>query len=228
MAIYTPLKWPVIDVKAVCDTQSVVSGPLELNGTMFNSTIPNQISFFNNEVIRTVSVFYESGLLLGNYNIIVSGFQNNAPVTDTITIPNGTTDNSLFYGTKAFDVITSVVANGIGGISISVGTGKTGYLPLLVVNTITTNINYSVSILFPVSGAGITYSLYQTLDQINGNFITFADQIAAGKLFPAFGLINQATSHLATSQNITNFLLLQVKDSTTPTTDTFDFVLLQQ
>ena len=219
MSIYNKLTWPIVDKAAVCATQNTtMAGPLLLNGTLFNSNIPNQISFIASRFIRSVSISSTNNL--SGSTFIVNGFQNDAPVTDTITGPNITT----VYGSKYFDIITSVTVNGA-VTGVQVGTGNAGYFPLVVVNSNTTNINYSVSILFPPTGAGITYSLYQTLDQINANFITFNDQII--NLFPAFGLTNQTTSKIASSQDLTNFILLKVNSSTFPITDTFDFIFLQ-
>ncbi len=221
MSIYTSLNWPIVDKAAVCALQDVASaGAVLLNGTLFNPNIPNQISFITAGFIRSVSLSSINDL--SGRSFVISGFQNGAFVTENIAAgPN----NNTVFGVKSYDYITSVTVNGsVSGISV--GTGNSGYLPLLIVNSSTTAINYSVSILLPTSGSGITYSLWQTLDQINFNFISFADQ--ATHLFPSFGLTNQTTSQLATSQNVTNFVLLQVNNSTNPlTTDTFDFVFLQ-
>lgn len=218
MSIYSKFIWPIVDLSAVCDLQNVSSaGPLMLNGTLFNSSIPNQISFIGVNIIRSVSL--TSANNLSGRTFIINGFQNNAPVTDTIPGPNGNT----VYGSKFFDIITSITVDAaVNGIQV--GTGKAGYLPLLSTNTQISIINYSVSILLP-SGSGITYSLFNTLDQINYNFISFLDQ--ESNLFPAFGLTNQTTSQIGSSQDITNFILLKVNNSTLPLTDTFDFVFLQ-
>ncbi len=221
MSIYNKLTWPVVDKAAVCALQNTtMAGPLLLNGTLFNSSIPNQVSFIAERFIRSVSITATTNNLSGN-TFIINGFQNDAPVTDTIIGPGiGLT----VYGSKYFDIITSVTVNGA-VTNVQVGTGNAGYFPLVGINSNTTNINYSVSILFPPTGAGITYSLYQTLDQINANFITFNDQLV--NLFPAFGLTNKTTSQTASSQNLTNFILLKVNSSTLPITDTFDFIFLQ-
>jgi hypothetical protein len=226
MAVFTKLIWPVVDKSAVCSVQDVGSaGPLVLNGTLSDSSIvPPQISFINSNLIRTVSISAGADPFRTTSRIfIIAGFQNNAPVTDTITLPS--LIDTTVYGIIHFDIITSVSVDGsITGVSV--GTGNTGYLPLFIVNTGTSIINYSMSVIFPPSvTTNINYSIYQTLDQVNENFITFDNQL--GNLFPLAGMINQTSSQIATYQNITNFILLKINSSGTPLTDTFDFIFLQ-
>jgi hypothetical protein len=221
MAIFTKLTWPIVDKSAVCSLQDIASaGLLLLNGTLSDpSIVPSQISFINYNLIRSVSISSLNNLSARTF--VINGFQNNAPVTDTISGPN----NNTVYGTVHFDVITSVHIDGAAN-GVSVGTGDVGYLPLFVVNTGTTTINYSLSIIFPPTGVtNIDYSVFQTLDQINTSFLTFDSQL--GNLFPLTGLINQTSSQIANYQNITNFILLKINSSGTPLTDTFDFVFLQ-
>ena len=89
----------------------------------------------------------------------------------------------------------------------------------------TTVINYSASVLLP-AGSGINYSLFQTLDQVNNNYIAFNDQTT--KFFPSLGFVNETSSQIGNSSEITNFVLLKVNSSATPITDTFDFIFLQE
>lgn len=220
MAVFTKLTWPVVDTSAVCAQQDIgSSGFLTLNGTLFDINVPNQISFIDSNIIRSVSITSTNNL--SGRTFTITGFQNSAPIQESITGPNNTT----VYGTKNFDIITSVSVNGSAN-AVKVGTGSNGYLPLLVVNSGTSIINYSVSVIFPPSGTtNINYSLYRTLDQLNNNYVSFDNQI--GNLFPVTGLVNQTTSKLVNSQEIANFVLLKINSSGTPITDTFDFVFLQ-
>jgi hypothetical protein len=220
MATYTKLTWPIVDTEAICVEQDMgTAGYLTLNGTLFSTSVPNQVSFIDSNLIRSVSITSTNNLSARSF--VITGFQNSAPVQETITGPNNTT----VYGTKVYDVITGVFVDGAAA-AIKVGTGSKGYLPLFVVNIGTTTINYSMSVIFPPSiTTNINYSVYQTLDQINTNYITFDNQI--GNLFPVAGLTSQTSSQIATSLNITNFILLKVNSSGTPLTDTFDFIFLQ-
>lgn len=219
MTTFTKLKWPVQDLSAVSDLQNVlIPGPLLLNGTLLNPDIPDQISFIRAKMIRSVSLTSVNDLSLTNF--VITGLQNGGYVSETLSGPN----NNTIYGTKYYDTITSVVAS-TAAAGIQVGTGDAGFLPLLVVNTNASTINYSASILLPI-GSTINYSLFQTLDQINNNFIPFLNQ--ESQLFPAFGLVNETTSQIANSLLITNFVLLKVNSSALPITDTFEFILLQE
>ena len=219
MTVFTKLKWPVQDLSAVSALQDVlIPGDLLLNGTLLNPDIPDQISFIRARMIRSVSLTSINDLSLTNF--IITGLQNGGYVSETISGPN----NNTVYGTKYYDTVTSVVAStAVSGIQA--GTGDAGFLPLLEINSIANTINYSTSVLLPV-GSTINYSLFQTLDQINNNFIPFLNQTA--QLFPAFGLANETTSQLANSLLITNFVLLKVNSSLLPITDTFEFILLQE
>ena len=219
MATFTKLTWSVQDLSAVSALQNVgVAGPLLLNGTLLDSTIPDQISFIKNKVIRSVSLTSVNDLSLTNF--VITGLQNGAYVSETVSGPN----NNTVYGTKYYDTITSVVAStAVNGIQV--GTGDAGFLPLIAIDANAVIVNYSTSVLLP-AGSGITYSMLQTLDQINTNFIPFLNQ--ADKLFPAFGLTNETTSQIANSLLITNFVILQVNSSANPITDTFEFILLQE
>jgi len=219
MSTFTKLTWSVQDLIAVSALQDVVApGPVLLNGTLFDSTIPDQVSFIKNNMIRSVSLTSVNDLSLTNF--IITGLQNSAYVSETVSGPN----NNTIYSTKYYDIITSVVAStAVNGIQI--GTGDAGFLPLIAVDVNAVIINYSTSVLLP-AGSGITYSLLQTLDQVNNNFIPFLNQVP--KLFPAFGLTNETTSQIATSLLITNFVILRVNGSATPITDTFEFILLQE
>jgi len=219
MTTFTKLKWAVQNLSAVAALQDIVApGPLLLNGTFFDPAIPDQVALIKAKMIRSISLTSVNDL--SGTNFVITGLQNSAYVSETLSGPN----NNTIYGTKYYDIVTSVVANTVVN-GIQVGTGDTGFLPLLVVNTNASIINYSASVLLP-AGSGINYSLFQTLDQINNNFIPFLNQ--ESQLFPAFGLANETTSQIANSLLITNFVLLKVNSSALPITDTFEFILLQE
>lgn len=218
MATFTQLTWPIQDLEAVSLLQDAAAGPLLLNGTLFDSDISDQISFIENNMIRSVSLTSVNNL--AGTNFIVTGLQNSAYVSEVLSGPN----NNTIYGTKVYDIITSVVAsNAVTGIEV--GTGDSGFMPLLTIDTNAIVINYSVQVLLPI-GSGINYSMFQTLDQINTNYSPFADQV--NNFFPAFGLTNETTSQIANTTSITNFVILKINSSSAPITDTFDFILLQE
>jgi hypothetical protein len=197
-------------------------GNLELNGTFADPSIPNQISFIKTKVIRSISISSSTNNYTGT-SFTIAGFQNGAYVTENFSGPN---IGATVYGTKYYDIIISVTAS-TAVTGIRAGTGNAGFLPLIVVNTVaTTVINYSATVLLP-SGSGINYSLFQTLDQVNNNYLAFNDQLTT-KFFPALGFVNETSSQIGNSSEITNFVLLKVNSSATPITDTFDFIFLQE
>jgi len=222
MSLRTELKWPIIDTEAVCGLQSRTgAGVLDLTtGALYNIQIPNQISFIDNGFIRAASVT-TGGTTASGINFIINGLQNGAFVTDTIAGPSA---NTTVYGTIYFDIITSVTVTGT-VTDVSVGTGKTGYLPLIQLNTLNTNsyINYSGSVV--LNETGITYSLLETLENVSNNWIPLQNQSSV--FFPSLGFTNETTNQIGNSTNIVNYLLLNVTASTSPTTNTLNFILIQ-
>jgi len=224
MSTFTKLNWPIQDLSAVAALQNLASpGNLVLNnGTFADPSIPNQISFIKNKVIRSISISSSTNNYTGT-SFTIAGFQNGAYVTENFSGPN---IGATVYGTKYYDIIISVTAS-TAVTGIRAGTGNAGFLPLIVVNTVaTTVINYSATVLLP-AGSGINYSLFQTLDQVNNNYLAFNDQLTT-KFFPALGFVNETSSQIGNSSEITNFVILKVNSSATPITDTFDFIFLQE
>lgn len=222
MSTFTKLTWPIQDLSAVAALQNLASpGNLVLNGTFADPSIPNQISFIKTKVIRSISI--SSSTNCTGTTFTIAGLQNGAYVTENI-FP-GPNIGAPVYGTKYYDIIISVTAS-TAVTGIRAGTGNAGFLPLIVVNTVaTTVINYSATVLLP-AGSGINYSLFQTLDQVNNNYIAFDNQTT--KFFPSLGFVNETSSQIGNSSEITNFVLLKVNSSATPITDTFDFIFLQE
>jgi len=220
MPVRSELNWPVIDTTAVCGLQTIGSaGSLDLTtGNLYTAQVPNQISFIDAGFIRSVSI--TSANNLSGRTFVISGFQNGAFVTENITGPNNTT----VYGTKYYDIITSITVDGA-VTAVSVGTGKTGYLPLIVLNNSSTNsyINYSCSVI--LNETGITYSLLETLENVYTNWIPLQNQSSV--FFPSMGLTNETTSQIGNSTTVVNYLLLNITASTTPTTNTLNFILMQ-
>jgi hypothetical protein len=214
MSIFLELTWPIVDTAAVCASQTHgAATTLTLNGTLSNTSIPDQISFIANDMIRSVSI---TGSGMSGITFVVQGFQNGALVTESITGPSSGT----VYGAKYYDIIQSITTTGA-VTNVTVGTGTSGYLPLISVNVNASAINYSFSVLLPVISS-VNYTMFQTLDSINTNFIPFSNQT----LFPVSGVINLTTSSINNSIAITNFLLLKVNSSIN--TDTFKFTFLQE
>lgn len=227
MSTYTKLTWPVQDLEAVCKEQTLVApGNLSLNGNLQTFPLPPEpitapVYFVRSNIIRSISL--SSANNLNATNFVIQGFQNGAVVTETLA---GPTAGGTVYGTKPYDIITSVSAStAVAGIKV--GTGKIGFLPLLVINPNAGFINYSMEVDIIPSIPGITYSIKKTLAQVSQNFFTFTEQLP--KFFEIDPtLTNQTTSRSGNSIMITNFILFQINDSTLPATDTLDFLFLQE
>jgi hypothetical protein len=214
MSIFLELAWPVVDKAAVCASQTYgAAATLTLNGTLSNTSIPNQISFIANDMIRSVSI---TGSGLSGVTFIVLGFQNGALVTESIAGPASGT----VYGAKYYDIIESITTNGA-VTNVMVGTGTSGYLPLISTNVNAPAINYSFSVLLKAI-TSVNYTMFETLASINTNFIPFSTQT----LFPVSGVENLTVSTIKNSTAITNFLLLKINSSID--TDSFNFTFLQE
>lgn len=210
MPVRSELIWPAVDKAAICnDVGRTGPGTIDITtGTLYNSQIPNQISFIDNGFIRTVSVTAASTSASG-IDFIINGLQNGAFVTDTISGPAA---NSTVYGSKYFDIITSVtVSNSVS--NVSVGTGRIGLLPLIETNTSSTNsyINYSCSVI--PSSSTINYSLKQTLENVFNNWIPLQNQEST-VFFDAMGLTSETTSQIGNSTAFASYFLLIINSST--------------
>lgn len=213
----TTSTWPVIDKGAVCALQDLGgAGTLLLNGTLSSPSLPSQVSFINAGFIRSVSITSTNNL--SGVTFTITGFQNEALVTETITGPNNTT----VYGTMYYDIIAAVTTSGA-VTQVSVGTGSKGYLPIVQLSTFSASVNYSCAILLP-AGSGITYSIFQALAAVNPNFIAFQNQENTN-FFPISS--SQTTSQILNFTAIANYILLKIVSSTTPTTDTLVFTFMQ-
>jgi hypothetical protein len=230
MAQNTVYQWPVQNLQAVCKTQDVDAGDnLVLNGTMSVSGVA-QISFIRSGFSRSVSISSTDDLSGATFT--VTGIQNGAGIIkNNITGPN----NNTIYTDEIFDAITSVTVDS-NVTHVQVGTGDTGFLPLLNAdptfsrfNIRHTNGSYALSVI-PSIGAGITYTVWTTLENISNNGvpngIPFVNQ--TNRFFPLSESLEDATTkQLYQTTNLTNYLLLQVTASTTPDTDSLDLIVMQ-
>jgi hypothetical protein len=87
-----------------------------------------------------------------------------------------------------------------------------------------TNGSYALSVTLS-TGAGITYSIWTTLENIDANGIPFKNQL--DRFFILAEIEDRADGVLYQDNNLTNHLLLQVTESTAPTTDSLEFIYMQ-
>lgn len=215
--------WPIMDTQAVCLSQNVTGAPFTmlLNGSLANIATPNQVSFIRNGFSRTVS-FTSQGITPGSFTTaVVTGFQNGAIVTSTVG-PLAT--SGTIYTLESYDLISSVQIT-VGGTGyISVGTGTTGFLPLIALTTVTPVFNYATSIILnqytgPTAPPSPTshYTLWSNLDTTTLNNGISLD-ILTGDLgyafFPVGSYVDQTTSQLISGNSYLNNLLIQITAST--------------
>lgn len=197
--------WPEMDAAAVCANQDAAGAAnLLLNGS-FATPISNQISFIEKGFIRVVSITSpddNSGV-----TFTISGYQNGVFITEDIGGPN----NNTVYGTTPFDIITNIITDG-GVTNISVGTGGTGYLPLMGVNTrgAFPILNYGIQAI----PTNITYQMFRTFYDVYMNGLTIAQQQVQGYWYDrGDGPKNGPYIYDSQSISMVNYMLLSINST---------------
>lgn len=214
--------WPVQDLSAVCSLQDTAgAAALILNGTLASPLYPNTpISFLNAGFIRSFSITSTNDLSAVNFT--VTGTQNGALVQTIVAGPNATTiESSGTFPNDFYDIITSItVDNAVMGVTV--GTGDSGYLPLIQFNVANFAPFWAFSwVLAPAPN--ITYSTYQALEEIANNGTSFAN---LASFFPLTG--NQTTSQVVNNIGLINYFITKITASTAPLTDTINLTFMQQ
>jgi len=131
--------FPIGATTDVCQAQSSI-GPtsLALNGNLVNP-LTGVMSFIDYGYSRDVSL--TSPNENAGVTFTITGTQNGVLITEELPGP----DNSTTYSTQIYDTITSITTDGPVDV-ISVGTGTSGFFPLIQVNTYAKVINYTLSL----------------------------------------------------------------------------------
>jgi len=227
MPTFTKRIWPVADRSAVCAIQDIAgAGNLVLNGTLASPLKPNLISFLDHGFIRSISI--SSANDLTGVTFTVTGTQNGAFIQEAVTGPAA---NSIVHSNERFDIITSITTNGAAA-GVHIGTGDSGYLPLIKQNVLSDNglLNYAMSVTLSTD-AQINYSMWRTLDKIENNGISFKTLIGTDLKNPRLVFLSyfdQATGNqYSTDLVIFNYMFLSINNSGTPDTDNLTFIFLQ-
>lgn len=204
MAIYSEYYWPIVSLTAVCLLQDGDGdAPLVLNGDLKN-LITNQISFLEAGYSRNVSI----GSTDDNSAVIftVNGFQNGVAVSEDIQGPNAT----LVEGTEVFDTITSITTNGAFA-NIEVGTGNTGFLPLIQINTLpnTSIINFSIQSILN-DETNLKYTKYDTLAKIPQLKRTYLDLLDNTQYLLQYGNADIASGEVIVVHDLLTSILFHV------------------
>lgn len=171
MSRYLTYTFPAGNTSDVCQAQNTAAAAnLILNGNLVNST-GSEVNFLSQGYSRSISLSSAGNLSAARFT--VNGIQNGVALSiSNITGPNANT----VYITDIFDVVTSISVNGAVN-DIRIGTGYSGYFPLLNINLERDVINYSFNTA-KLTASSISTVVFGTLKNVYQNGHTFADIIA--------------------------------------------------
>jgi hypothetical protein len=168
MSRYLNYTFPAANEDDVCLLQTTTgAGNLILNGLLANP-INSQVSYLERGYSRQLSL--TSANNLAGRTFTITGIQNGVSITEDIAGPN----NNTILSTLIYDVVTSVSVDGAAA-DISIGSGSDGFF-LIAINKERDVINYALTIANP--DTTIETTLYNTLDNIAGNNVTFLQLVA--------------------------------------------------
>lgn len=184
MYSYIQNYWAPQDLQGVALTQSLGSaGNLNLNGT-YSVPTNTSINFFAIGFIPTVSLTSVNNLSATSFTIV--GIQNGAVISETIAGPN----NNTVVTTNTYDIVNTVSST-TAVTSVSVGTGLNGYFPFYNIPTAGSS-TFSLSSTFSpyalsfttTSSDGVTYEIYQSLNNLGANGQSYTSLIDNNYLTP--------------------------------------------
>jgi len=158
--------FPIADTVDVCELQDTAGADiLVLNGNLVNQ-VTNQLSFLDNGYSRSISITSANNLAAVNFTI--SGIQNGVLLTEVLAGPNANT----VYSDEIYDEIYSITTSGPTN-QVSVGTGYTGFFPLIGINLEKDNINYMLTTAAIAAGNSLDTIIYATVTDIKNNGVSF-------------------------------------------------------
>lgn len=161
--------FPAGNTSDVCAIQtSAGAGNLILNGNLANQVVGN-VSLILKGYSRQVSL--TSANNLSGVTFTITGTQNGVVITEDIVGPNANT----VYGALVYDIITSVSADNAAN-QVSVGTGWSGFFPLIGINLEKDIINYTITIA-KLTAASVSFSVYGSIANIVNNRQTYAQNL---------------------------------------------------
>lgn len=144
-------------------------GNLSLNGNLANA-ISSEVNFLSQGYSRSISITSANNLSAGSFTI--TGKQNGQIVSEILVGPSSNT----VYGNEIYDVVTSIAVTGSVN-AVSIGSGHSGYFPIININLQRAVINYSLST-FKLTAASIPTVIVNTLDDIAQNGQKFTQSLA--------------------------------------------------
>ena len=140
---------------------------LELNGNLSNS-INSEVSFLQHGYSRSISIASVNDLSFIEFTI--TGIQNGVLVTEDVTGPN----NDIVFSDEVFDVILSIVPDNNAN-DILIGTGPTGFFPMINIDLERDVYRWSFVIQATVSGENIPTTVFSAVKNIINNGLTYDD-----------------------------------------------------
>ena len=176
MSRYLRYVFPIADNLDVCALQDTLGAAnLILNGNLADR-VTNQVSFIDRGYSRSISL--TSANDLSGVGFTISGIQNGVLITENLAGPNTNT----VYSAEIYDKIYSITTDGLVN-QVSVGTGYTGFFPLININLERDNIDYILTT-SKLTAASIHTTIFSTVLDIKNNGATFL--AAVGNNFNLF------------------------------------------
>ena len=210
--------WIAADNAAIAALQTYVgAATLKLNGTLGRFENNHFGPVVLNKIARTVTL--TSVVDLSGVNVTISGFQDGAPVSQTIAGP----DSNTVESTALFNIITSVTTNGA-VTSMSVGTGQSGQTNWYLFDAQASVANLALQ---GVVTGTVSYTWQVTLDVPNNAGTNPPATVFAPAAFNPITLMTSAATTLLGSYTspfkYCNFLINSSSGAATAT-----FTILQQ
>jgi hypothetical protein len=185
MSQFYEYNWPATTANGISLLQTTTANiPLLLNGSYVNKTT-RTVNFVDDFGI-VPRITFSSEADLSGIKFLITGYQNGAFISESLTGPN----NKTVISANCFDSVAQIIPTGTTGSTLQVGVASVGYFPLILLNTVKQNvafINYALNII-PNKTNPPSYQIFLSLknnlglgkyddltSDANGNFISFKE-----------------------------------------------------
>ncbi|MGL5718716.1 MAG: hypothetical protein ACRCX2_37270, partial [Paraclostridium sp.] len=169
--------------------------------------------------IPTISLYSDQDL--SDIGFSIFGYQNSSLITENLKGPKR---GQTVYSKNCFDVLQSITPLETSLLTIQVGTGITGYLPLIKLNTENNNtsmINYALNMIAATINPP-TYDLFLSLkDNIGqGNF----NDLISNNIFVDQKITDNTSSQMLQLNELAKNLLVRITKNDNDSTLRFHFL----
>lgn len=202
MARFLSYIFPAGNTQDLYLTQNVgAASNLTLNGNLIDKTT-NTLNFLKYGYSRQVSCTTTQA---NNVVFTITGSQNGVNITETVTANNNTV-----YSTNIYDSIDSISINR-DATGVSVGTGWSGFFPLIGVNLEQDIINYTLTIVGATAGVGPQFAIYGSLSTLINNGSTYPNIITTDNVVSIRALGAYASNYVYSNVGNPTYSNLLVK-----------------